>query len=187
MAYDKVVDSSVLDAGLTQIANAIREKAGTSDNLAFPTAMAEAIAAIQAGGGGGIQNLKYVCGEITPADDISTTYTLATSSDMSPLLNEGENYSEIYKQLSFLMWQNTLDAWVIEDMKKSFLACLVVSSEKSTGNSGNAVVYVNSSGTRTRDSISGSGAQTTSVKVNPNSNYPLRAGRTYFWIVVRGR
>lgn len=54
MAYDKVVDSSVLDAGLKQIADAIREKGGTSDNLAFPQAMAEAIAAIEAGGG-----LKY--------------------------------------------------------------------------------------------------------------------------------
>lgn len=51
MAYDKVVDSSVLNAGLKAIADAIREKGGTSDNLAFPTAMAEAIAAIEAGGG----------------------------------------------------------------------------------------------------------------------------------------
>lgn len=50
MAYDKVVDSSVLDAGLKQIADAIREKGGTSDNLAFPQAMADAIAAIEAGG-----------------------------------------------------------------------------------------------------------------------------------------
>lgn len=53
MAYDKVVDSYVLDAGLKQIADAIREKAGTTDSLAFPAAMAEAIAAIEAGGGGG--------------------------------------------------------------------------------------------------------------------------------------
>lgn len=51
MAYDKVVDSAVLDAGLKQIADAIREKGGTSDNLAFPQAMADAIAAIEAGGG----------------------------------------------------------------------------------------------------------------------------------------
>ena len=54
MAYDKVVDSAVLDAGLKQIADAIREKAGTSGNLAFPAAMAEAIAAIEAGGASGI-------------------------------------------------------------------------------------------------------------------------------------
>ena len=50
MAYDKVVDSAVLDAGLKQIADAIREKAGTTDALAFPQAMADAIAAIQGGG-----------------------------------------------------------------------------------------------------------------------------------------
>ena len=51
MAIDKAVDSSVLEAGLTTIANAIREKGGTSETLAFPDAMAEAIAAIEAGGG----------------------------------------------------------------------------------------------------------------------------------------
>lgn len=53
MAIDKAVDSSVLEAGLTTIANAIREKGGTSDTLAFPDAMAEAIKAIGAGGGFG--------------------------------------------------------------------------------------------------------------------------------------
>ena len=51
MAYDKLVDSSFLDAGLKSIADAIRAKGGTSDSLAFPTAMAEAVAAIEAGGG----------------------------------------------------------------------------------------------------------------------------------------
>lgn len=49
MAYDKVVDSSVLDAGLKLIADAIREKAGTTDALTFPQAMADAIAGIAAG------------------------------------------------------------------------------------------------------------------------------------------
>lgn len=42
MAYDKVVDSSVLDTGLAAIANAIREKGGTSDPIAFD-AMSQAI------------------------------------------------------------------------------------------------------------------------------------------------
>ncbi len=66
MAYDKVVDSAVLNAGLTQIANAIREKAGTSDSLAFPAAMAEAIAAIEAGG-----DYECVQGTIVPAETVS--------------------------------------------------------------------------------------------------------------------
>lgn len=51
MAYDKVVDSSALDAGLVRIADAIREKGGVSDKLAFPDAMAAAIVAIETGGG----------------------------------------------------------------------------------------------------------------------------------------
>ena len=51
MAYDKVVDSAVLDAGLAQVANAIRAKTGQSGKLTFPTAMVEGINSIQAGGG----------------------------------------------------------------------------------------------------------------------------------------
>lgn len=51
MAYDKLVDSSVLDAGLSKIANAIREKGGASDSLAFPDAMVDAISAIEVGSG----------------------------------------------------------------------------------------------------------------------------------------
>ena len=50
MSYDKVVDSSVLDAGLKQIADAIRAKTGVSDNLEFPNAMVEAINTIESGG-----------------------------------------------------------------------------------------------------------------------------------------
>ena len=70
MAYDKVVDSSVLDAGLKTIADAIREKGGTSENLEFPTAMAEAIASIQTGSGssGGITLLES--GSFTPTDNL---------------------------------------------------------------------------------------------------------------------
>lgn len=66
MAYDKVVDSAVLNAGLTQIANAIREKSGTGDVLAFPTGMAEAIAAL-ADGGMGIPGYDIAFGSFTPA------------------------------------------------------------------------------------------------------------------------
>jgi hypothetical protein len=60
MAYDKVVDSSVLDAGLKQIADAIREKGGTSDNLEFPNAMTEAIAAIQSGSSSNDSTLEEI-------------------------------------------------------------------------------------------------------------------------------
>ena len=52
MAYDKVIDSAKLDTDLTTVADAIRAKGGTTDPLSFPTGFADAISAIQAGGGG---------------------------------------------------------------------------------------------------------------------------------------
>lgn len=51
MATYQVVDAEQLNAGLTEIGDAIRAKAGTSGALAFPSAMAEAIANIPSGGG----------------------------------------------------------------------------------------------------------------------------------------
>lgn len=49
MALDKVVDSAELDAGMTLIADAIREKTGTADPLMWPDGFSEAIAGILSG------------------------------------------------------------------------------------------------------------------------------------------
>ena len=51
MALDKVIDSAVLDAGLTSVADAIRARGGTSEQLAFPGGFVSAVEGIQAGGG----------------------------------------------------------------------------------------------------------------------------------------
>lgn len=48
MAIDKVVDSAALDAGLTGIADAIREKGGTSAEMTFPDGFVDAVGAISA-------------------------------------------------------------------------------------------------------------------------------------------
>lgn len=61
----KIVNSTMLDAGLTKIADAIRTKGGTSAQLAFPDGMADAIAAIEAGGGG----INATAGTVTVAAD----------------------------------------------------------------------------------------------------------------------
>ena len=52
MAVDKLVDSTLLDADLTSVANAIRTKGGTSASLAFPADFVQAIEDIPSGGGG---------------------------------------------------------------------------------------------------------------------------------------
>lgn len=57
MALDKLVDSAQLDADLELVADAIREKGGTSEALLFPDEYITAIAAIQTGGGGGASGI----------------------------------------------------------------------------------------------------------------------------------
>lgn len=46
MAYDKVVDSAFLEAGLTLVGDSIRAKGGTSAKLEFPNGMKAAVEAI---------------------------------------------------------------------------------------------------------------------------------------------
>lgn len=58
MAYDKMVDSAQLDAGLSEIAGAIRAKGGTTDQLAFPAGFKAAVEALPAGGADGIKIIK---------------------------------------------------------------------------------------------------------------------------------
>ena len=73
MAYDKVVDSAALEANLTAIADAIREKGGTTDTIAF-SAMADAIAAIKG-------DVAVETGTFVPASDttISISHNLGES------------------------------------------------------------------------------------------------------------
>ena len=85
MAFDKVIDSAALDAGLTQIADAIREKSGTSATLAFPDAMAAAIAAIESGGGGIPDIFKEIAwGSYTPTYDTSSAQTIEHGMSTTP-------------------------------------------------------------------------------------------------------
>lgn len=49
MAIDKAIDSAVLDADLTTVAQAIRAKGGTTQPLAFPGGFKSAIEAIETG------------------------------------------------------------------------------------------------------------------------------------------
>lgn len=77
MAYDKVIDSSVLDANLTSVANAIRSKGGTSASLAFPAGFINAISQMETG------KVTTEVHEITFASDLgngkNTSQTLLTN------------------------------------------------------------------------------------------------------------
>ena len=66
MAYDKVIDSAQLEAAITASANAIREKTGDTALIQWlaEKGFAEAIAAIEAGGG-----VRIYSGTYTPQSD----------------------------------------------------------------------------------------------------------------------
>lgn len=65
MAMDKVVDSAVLDAGMTYVADAIRAKAGTTELLAWPDGFAAVVSGIATGGGvgSGVTVTEYIVTE----------------------------------------------------------------------------------------------------------------------------
>lgn len=67
MALDKVVDSAVLDAGMTTVADAIRAKAGLTDPLVWPDGFKMAVDGIQSGSASGIYMAK-----ITPSEDLAS-------------------------------------------------------------------------------------------------------------------
>lgn len=66
MAYDKIVDSAALDGALTDIADAIRGKTGSTEKLTM-AGMAAAIAGIQTGGGA----TGIYMAQVTPAENVA--------------------------------------------------------------------------------------------------------------------
>lgn len=84
MAYDKVVDSSVLDAGLTSIADAIRAKTGSTEAMTIDQ-MATAVEGIETGGDDETLNalidrsITEISSNITSIGDYTFNYCEALS------------------------------------------------------------------------------------------------------------
>ena len=80
MAMDKVVDSAVLDAGMVTVADAIRAKAGITDQLVWPEGFKTAVDGIQTGGGS-------ISGPLDPVE----VYNNTRPSDWLPMPTPAEN------------------------------------------------------------------------------------------------
>lgn len=71
MAEYAVVNKTQLDADMTSVADTIRTKGGTTEQLAWPDGYKTAVEAIQTGGGGSVlDNLFEVVETFTPAEDV---------------------------------------------------------------------------------------------------------------------
>lgn len=182
MAYDKVVDSAVLDAGLKQIADAIREKGGTSDNLAFPQAMADAIAAIEAGGGGGggldFLNEVFNSTEIQAGTcTIAETSASATTFAFDKPFNAKPNYYLIFE---ISPPPDVTQSRVIMNMAYS-------GKNNTSKNAYNVILSGKNYNPQSGASLGAySGYTNTTFSIVGNSSYPILAGTTYGWIVLKG-
>lgn len=149
MAYDKLVDSTQLDADLTAIANAIRVKSGGSGNLAFPAGFVSEIGNIS-GGGGEIISGSFVFAENTASATISI----------------GQEFNRI------LLWAE--DAWTGLDVKSTGLLFCDISDSPtsylgiygSTNNSGSSMAIY-----RTTNISSGTGGSMYSILNNCRATF----------------
>ena len=181
MAYDKAVDSAVLDAGLTAIADAIREKGGTSDPIAFD-AMANAIAAIEAGGGGG-----FASGYFTVVDDITSDVVITHGLGVKPyffIVVAANNSGGVYTSGSpnhmpfFYAIQYSTSSGYMYGMKYQATKSSV-SSYKTDLVSGS---HNSTTGSYYRIGISESDIVLRQNKIS--GQYGLGSGATFYWIAI---
>lgn len=103
MAIDKAVDSTSLNSGLTSIANAIRTKGGTQEQLAFPAGFVTAIENLPSASSaisivdtidpvsGG--TIRTITGHVGTYETWTITYRDGTSEDKIVMVEEDENDS----------------------------------------------------------------------------------------------
>lgn len=101
MAMDAIVDSTVLNQNLTQIAQAIRNRTGSQESLSFPEGMVQAIGSIPPT----LWGRKAVSGSFRPSTNLTGEYVLATAEDpiLQGLLGEGERWEDIYSTVGVLV------------------------------------------------------------------------------------
>jgi hypothetical protein len=120
MAIDKAVDSAQLDSGLTDIADAIREKGGTSAELAFPQGFVDAIDAIPTG-----ETPEPAKKDVNFYDYDGTlvyAYTLSEIQQMNALPE-----TPTHEGLTSLGWN-----WTLEDLKAENAPMIVGANYKTT-------------------------------------------------------
>lgn len=119
MAVDKAVDSAVLDAGLTDIADAIREKGGTSAELSFPRGFVDAVDALDVNTPEvppEYDQLDYVY--FTGVQWIDTGYTWNANSEFRVIAsryNFGmQNFSELVKATNLYLQYGASDGCYVK-------------------------------------------------------------------------
>lgn len=130
MALDKLVDSAQLDSDLASVADAIRNKGGTSAQLAFPAGFVSAVEAIETGGSSVDEVTVASDGAVTQALDSGKIYHFTgTLTSLTLTLNAPSSGSLAQYHFDFesgsttptLTLPNTItmpDGFVVESSKR---------------------------------------------------------------------
>lgn len=104
----KIVESDSLDSGLTEIANAIRSKANSTELLSFPSGMVECIETIKT-----VNDLLKIH-VLTLTDDFEYVYGSFSLSDFATFLLSESGISNIYKYLIININQKPISGYYLE-------------------------------------------------------------------------
>lgn len=122
MALDKAVDSALLDAGLTQVAQGIREATGNAGSMTFPEGMVEQLQSI----GPVIWGKKLVGGSFQLSETTSEAYLFAAEADgvLQGLLEEGESWADIYETVGVVLMRQATTSFFPSKNLSAFGAAL---------------------------------------------------------------
>jgi hypothetical protein len=115
-------------ASLVSVADAIREKGNTTDELEFPNGFVDAVNAIESGGGGTeeIENIIDESGVLGTTDE-----TVTVSDKVEQLIDEMKNYNFYKENLRSIRFQNNkniteipvIDCINMTDLTMAFYSC----------------------------------------------------------------
>lgn len=169
----------VEETSLTSIANAIREKTGASDALVFPMGMVEAIAGIETGGGAELDGFYILCGKFTPAEDISTKYTIAsTSIELGLPENQIKNK---FKNIFMAVW--SVGGYLESSTHVNAAMGAPLIKNNSTWNNGTTGAVLTGINTVTNAKLFGNSIfDHDYLSINFTENFKAKAGIEYAWV-----
>lgn len=167
---------SINGSTLTAVADAIREKGGTSDALT-PEAMAAAIAAIAAGGGVELPDgYAMEMGVFTPEADVVSTNPLRIqlTNTYKWRGNSGDTTSTFMGYCAITLKTGVLAAWagLLARIGSNTRTQYMVTTANGTSTSSSSIMAP----VKTSD--------ISAVDFVGTNTYPIKAGVTYLWYVV---
>lgn len=167
-----------LSGAKSAIAAAIADKGVTVPDGTKLDGMAELIAGIEAGGGD-ILGKSFICGSITPAEDITTEYTVSHEG-----IALGTPQTQMYYAPFVFLWLEP----PISYPNLSWLWLIYYGSKYNSYSCYGK--YISSSGSlqeATYASVIGDAGSSNSFKIHCNSSKKLLAGARYNWLKFSAR